>query len=195
MAFTEQELADIRRFCGYAPSGKEQHDLLLTFKINYLTKTERAVVRRYLATLATLADVIAVDRGRPETERLFTGWRRRLCGFLGIPPGPGVFAEAPRVASPMTDPAQEAVRRACETATTRHPECSFPACDCQMAERQVTLATLIAQARVEGAAEERERAVQACSAIGAKYTEKKPALATVAWECCEAIRARKEETK
>lgn len=39
-------------------------------------------------------------------------------------------------------------------------------------------------------AEERESAVQACSAIAAKYTQKKPGLAAIAWRCCDAIRSR-----
>ena len=38
------------------------------------------MARRYLATLAHLKGT--------NQPKLFNDWRRRLCGFLGIPPGP-----------------------------------------------------------------------------------------------------------
>jgi hypothetical protein len=116
MAFTEHERTDVRRFCGYPAFGAGTQGFqnwrffqvygLLEFRINYLTGTEEAVVRRYLATLSQLEQQIPaasagldVDKAGPfsrnpgelgERVRLFDGWRRRLCGFLGVPPGPAL---------------------------------------------------------------------------------------------------------
>jgi hypothetical protein len=71
-----------------------------------MSGTEEAVVRQYLATLAELEVAIpqsgamldtseaAVWKRNPREVRertaLFDDWRRRLCGFLGIPPGPAL---------------------------------------------------------------------------------------------------------
>ena len=114
MAFSDLEKTDIRRFCGYpaygkGPSGFEtwrfhQSHGLLEFRMNNLSESEISVVRRYLATLTVLehavpraGDNLDTDqatvwtRNRDELRdrvRLFDNWRRRLCGFLGIPPGP-----------------------------------------------------------------------------------------------------------
>lgn len=116
MAFSDTEKADIRRFCGYpaygaAPSGFESWRFfqvygLLEFRINSLSDAEETIVRRYLGTLTVLefaiphagnnldTDQAAVwTRNRDELRdrgRLFDDWRRRLCGFLGIPPGPAM---------------------------------------------------------------------------------------------------------
>jgi hypothetical protein len=116
MAFIDSEKTDIRRFCGYpafgsAASGFENWRFfqaygLLEFRMNNLSDTETAVVRRYLGTLTVLefavpragdnldTDQAAVwTRNRDEPRdrtRLFDDWRRRLCGFLGVPPGPAL---------------------------------------------------------------------------------------------------------
>ena len=116
MAFTDSEKADIRRFCGYAaygaaPSGFQSWRFfqvygLVEFRMNNLSDAEETVVRRYLGTLTVLefaipragdnldTDQAAVwTRNRDELRdrsRLFDEWRRRLCGFLGIPPGPAM---------------------------------------------------------------------------------------------------------
>lgn len=116
MAFTDLEKTDIRRFCGYPAHGTANDSLqtwrfrqsygLLEFRMNHLSDVEAAVVRRYLATLTALeqavpqvgdnldTDQAAVwTRNRDELRdrtRLFDDWRRRLCGFLGIPPGPAI---------------------------------------------------------------------------------------------------------
>ena len=74
--------------------------------MNNLSDAEAAVVRRYLGTLTVLefavpraGDNLDTDqasvwtRNRDELRdrsRLFDDWRRRLCGFLGIPPGPAL---------------------------------------------------------------------------------------------------------
>jgi hypothetical protein len=114
MVFTEAEKTDIRRFCGYAaygaaPSGMQSWRFyqaygLLEFRMNNLSDAETTIVRRYLGTLTALesavpraADNLDTDqaavwtRNRDEMRdraRLFDDWRRRLCGFLGMQPGP-----------------------------------------------------------------------------------------------------------
>ncbi len=116
MAFTDAEKTDIRRFCGYpaygaAPAGLQNWRFyqaygLLEFRMNNLSDAEMAIVRRYLGTLTILelavpragdnldTDEAAVwTRNRDEPRdraKLFDDWRRRLCGFFGIPAGPAL---------------------------------------------------------------------------------------------------------
>ena len=113
---TDSERVDVRRFCGYpaygaAPSGMQSWRYfqiygLLEFRVNNLSVTEDAIIRRYLATLMSLelaipatSDNLDTDqaatwrRNRDELKdrvRLLDDWRRRLCGFIGIPPGPAL---------------------------------------------------------------------------------------------------------
>ena len=116
MAFTEAEKTDIRRFCGFSAYGAAAVGFqtwrfyqvygLLEFRINNLSDSETAIVRRYLITLTSLecavpraaenldTDQAAVwTRNRNELQdraNLFDDWCHRLCGFLGIPPGPAL---------------------------------------------------------------------------------------------------------
>ena len=116
MAFSEQERTDVRRFCGYPAFGAGTQGFqnwrfyqaygLLEFRLNWLTGSEEAVVRRYLATLAEMELALAasssgLDIGEAsgfvrnanelsDRTRLLDGWRRRLCGFLGVPAGPAL---------------------------------------------------------------------------------------------------------
>jgi hypothetical protein len=116
MSFSDPEKTDIRRFCGYPAYGNADSGMqnwrffqaygLLEFRMNNLSDAETAVVRRYLATLTLLefavprvGDNLDTDqasvwtRNRDELRdrtRLFDDWRRRLCGFFGIPPGPAL---------------------------------------------------------------------------------------------------------
>jgi hypothetical protein len=116
MAFADSEKTDIRRFCGYPAYGAANSNFqnwrffqaygLLEFRMNNLSDTEATVVRRYLGTLTVLefavpraGDNLDTDqasvwtRNRDELRdrgRLFDDWRRRLCGFFGIPPGPAL---------------------------------------------------------------------------------------------------------
>jgi hypothetical protein len=116
MAFTDTEKTDIRRFCGYpaygeGPAGFQSWRFyqaygLLEFRMNNLSTAEAAIVRRYLGTLTVLelaiprsgenldTDEAAVwTRNRDELRDragLFDNWRRRLCGFFGIPAGPAL---------------------------------------------------------------------------------------------------------
>ena len=116
MTFTDSEKTDIRRFCGYPVYGAANAGMdswrffqvygLLEFRINNLSDSEVAVVRRYLGTLIALevavprsgenldTDQAAVwTRNRDELRdraKLLDSWSRRLCGFFGIPPGPAM---------------------------------------------------------------------------------------------------------
>ena len=116
MPLTDSEKTDARRFCGYpvygaAPVGMEAWRFyqvygLLEFRLNNLSDSELLVLRRYLATLTMLeaavprsgesldTDIAAVWTRNPREPRdrvqLLDGWRRRLCGFLGIPAGPAL---------------------------------------------------------------------------------------------------------
>ncbi len=116
MTLTDAEKTDARRFCGYpaygaAPAGFQTWRFyqvygLLEFRLNNLSLPETGILRRYLGTLTVLemavprsaenldTDIAAVwTRNRDETRdrtKLFDDWRRRLCGFLGIPPGPAL---------------------------------------------------------------------------------------------------------
>lgn len=108
------EKTDTRRHCGYptaaaAGAGGQawlyyQQVMVLETRMNTLTGPELGVVRRYLATLANLelavpragdsldTDQAAVwtrNRSEPQDRiTLFDEWRRRLCAFLGLKPGP-----------------------------------------------------------------------------------------------------------
>ena len=110
------ELTDARRFCGYPAYGAGASGFqswrfftvygTLEYRLGNLSTSEIAVVRGYLSQLNTLeaallgaganldTDQAAVwRRNRNEmTDRdaLFTSWRVRLCGFLGVPPGPAI---------------------------------------------------------------------------------------------------------
>lgn len=117
MPFTDAEKTDVRRFCGYPAYGIADTGMqnwrffqtygLLEFRMNNLSDAETAIVRRYLATLNSLeiavprssehldTDQAAVwTRNRDELRdraKLFDDWRRRLCGFFGVPPGPAMI--------------------------------------------------------------------------------------------------------
>lgn len=117
MALTDAQKADVRRHCGYPVFGSEigsnagyryfQAYGMLEFRMNNLRPEEETVLTAtYLANLTTLENAIpgtsanldtaqaAVWKHNPkeqrDRDRLFDSWRRRLCSFLGIPPGPGL---------------------------------------------------------------------------------------------------------
>ena len=116
MAFTDAQATDIRRFCGYpaygaGPAGFQGWRFftaygLLEFRINNLSTDEETVVSNYLLTL-NLLETAVTDAGAQlgtaqasvwtrnpselrERMALFDTWRRRLCGFLGLPAGPAL---------------------------------------------------------------------------------------------------------
>jgi hypothetical protein len=115
MAFTDAEKTDVRRFCGYPAYGASANSNTgyrfmtqygaLEFKLNNLSAPEEVVVRTiYLSNLATLETAIVGASANLDTDSasvwkhnknevsdragLFNHWRKGLCGFLGIPPGP-----------------------------------------------------------------------------------------------------------
>lgn len=115
-SLSDAERTDVRRFCGYPPAGTGQVPTLgsaevhargpLEFRLSNLSIPETAIVRRYLTTLNILelavprsADNLDTDQAAVWTHnktevqdrlRLLDEWRRRLCGFLDIPAGPGL---------------------------------------------------------------------------------------------------------
>lgn len=117
--FTEAELVDLRRFCGYpvygnVSTGQQSYRFFVAYgameyRLANLQAEEMAVVRTtYLTNLYALENAIVGAAANLDTEkaavwtrnanevsdrtRLFNDWRRRLCGFLGIPPGPELGA-------------------------------------------------------------------------------------------------------
>jgi hypothetical protein len=112
---TDSEKIDARRFMGYPvygtnPSGNMgwqyyQAFGLVEYRLNNLASGEEAVLRQYLATLSGLEQSVPEASGSLDTSsagewvrnptemaeraRLLDGWSRRLCAFLGVPPGPG----------------------------------------------------------------------------------------------------------
>jgi hypothetical protein len=113
---TDAEKVDIRRFCGYPPYGAAPTGMQswryfqvygqLEFRLTNLSDPEIVIARRYLGNLTTLemaipatSDNLDTDQasmwGRNKDEltdrtRLLDGWRRRLCGFLGVAAGPAL---------------------------------------------------------------------------------------------------------
>jgi hypothetical protein len=111
---TDAEKVDIRLFCGYpaygaAPTGLQSWRYfqvygLLEFRVGHLSDSEIVIARRYLATLTTLEIAVPATSENLDTDQasmwtrnkdelvdriqLLDEWRRRLCGFLGIPVGP-----------------------------------------------------------------------------------------------------------
>ena len=114
--FTDQQKTDIRRFCGYPAYGTGQDGNMgwrffsaygaLEFRMNNLSPNEISVAVTYIATLTQLELAVLGASDNLDSEaaaswtrnsnevadrlRLFDSWRRRLCAFLGIPPGEGL---------------------------------------------------------------------------------------------------------
>jgi hypothetical protein len=117
MSFTNAEKVDIRRHCGYpmfggVPSSFQSYRFFtaygtLEYRMNNMLAEEEAVVRTtYLANLTTLETAIPAAGANLDTDQaavwkhnknevrdraaLFNKWRRDLCSFIGVPPGPGL---------------------------------------------------------------------------------------------------------
>ena len=115
MALTDAQKVDVRRHCGFPVYGSEagsnagyryfQQYGMLEFRMSNLTAAEETVLTtKFLANLATLEDAIMGTSANLDTakaavwehneheqrdrERLFNALRRKLCGFMGISPGP-----------------------------------------------------------------------------------------------------------
>jgi hypothetical protein len=113
-ALSDAERVDVRRHCGYpvygaAPVGMQSWRFyqiygLLEFRMTNLSDAECTIVRRYLATINPLELAVPTASENLDTDQaaswshnrsevadrigLLDSWRRRLCGFLGIPTGP-----------------------------------------------------------------------------------------------------------
>ena len=116
---TDAEKTDARRFCGYpaygaAPSGNTgwrfyQVYGALEYRLNNLSASEEVVLRQHLATLYSFEAAIPASADNLDTaaaavwthspteladrQRLEHDWGRRLCGFLGVPPGPALLRQ------------------------------------------------------------------------------------------------------
>lgn len=113
--FTDAQLVDIRRFAGYPALGDGdvvfpypwmlRTYLALEYRLQHISASEGAVVvNTYLTNLYTLESAIPASSANLDTDQaavwthnknevrdrdaLFDSWRRRLCNFLGVPPGP-----------------------------------------------------------------------------------------------------------
>lgn len=115
-SFTDAQKADIRRFCGYPAYGTGAAGFnswrffqaygTLEYRMNNLAPAEIVVTLQYVSTLNTLETAIPQTSENLDTENaaawthnahemrdrenLFDNWRRRMCGFLGVPPGPAL---------------------------------------------------------------------------------------------------------
>jgi hypothetical protein len=115
-SFTDAQKTDIRRFCGYPAYGAGlagfnswrffQAYGTLEYRMNNMAPAEIAVTAQYLTTLSTLETAIPPTSDNLDTDsaaawthnadelrdrtNLFDAWRRRLCGFLGVPAGPAL---------------------------------------------------------------------------------------------------------
>jgi hypothetical protein len=114
--FSDAEKTHIRRFCGYPAYGAGAAGFqgwrffqvygLMEYRLNNLAPAEEQVVRGYLTTLYALEAAVPQAGGNLDTDQasvwtrnadevrdrrdLFDDWRRRLCGFLGLPAGPSL---------------------------------------------------------------------------------------------------------
>ncbi len=114
-SFTSAQLVDIRRFCGYPAMGDGnvvfpfpwimRQYLALEYRLQHMSADEGGVVvTTYLTNLYTLESAIPALGANLDTasagpwvhnaneqrdrDRLFSSWRKKLCEFLGVPPGP-----------------------------------------------------------------------------------------------------------
>lgn len=114
MPLSDAEKTDVRRFCGYpaigaTASGENSWRFFQTYgalewRMNNLSSSELVQTRTYVAQIIPLETAILGASANLDTEQaavwkhnvnetrdrmaLFCLWRRRLCGFLGLPPGP-----------------------------------------------------------------------------------------------------------
>ena len=121
---TDAEKVDVRRFCGYPVAGSTTPNVmssyrflevygLMEFRLNHLSAAEEVILRSYLTQLTTLeaailsasdnldTDAASVWKHNPNEQRdrdaLFDSWRERLCGYIGIPPGPQLAKKRTRI--------------------------------------------------------------------------------------------------
>jgi hypothetical protein len=106
----------VRRYCGYPAYGAGAAGFqgwrffqaygLLEYRLNNMSVNEVAVVQSYLTTLRQLETGVPAAAANLDTDKaavwthnrdevrdrtaLFDDWRRRLCGFIGVPYGLGL---------------------------------------------------------------------------------------------------------
>lgn len=113
MALTDVERTELHRQCGYPVAAASGAAAFLDLRSAALTAAEQVVLRRYLATLAGLeaavpkaSDSLDTDQAAVWTRNqhevrdrlvLLDEWRRRLCGFLGVRPGPALAPAGTRI--------------------------------------------------------------------------------------------------
>ena len=114
MALTNAQKVDIRRYCGFPAYGGQPVQAFghrfyqwfgtLEFRMNNLQVEEETVVGTMLTTLGTLETAIPGAGANLDTDQaavwthnkdevkdraaLFDLWRKKLCDFFGVPPGP-----------------------------------------------------------------------------------------------------------
>lgn len=114
-AFTDQQLTDIRRFCGYPAKGDGnvvfpfpwimRQYLALEYRLQHLSQTDGStLIDQYLTPLYAIEQSLGAVWQNLDTAQAavwthnaneqrdkvaaFGYWRRRLCAFLQVPPGP-----------------------------------------------------------------------------------------------------------
>lgn len=124
MALTDAQKTDVRRFCGFPLFGNQptqgfgyryftQYGTLEYRIANMSAAEESVVVNTYLTNLAALETAIVGTSANLDTakaavwehnknehrdrEALFNSWRRKLCAFFGIEPGPGITGQGMRI--------------------------------------------------------------------------------------------------
>ena len=124
MAFTTAEKVDIRRHCGYpvyggTPSAFQSYRFFqaygtLEYRLQNLLAEEETIVRTvFLGSLNTLEAAIPAVSSNLDTDSaavwkhnknelrdrdaLYSNQRTKLCGFLGVPPGPDLANNSSRL--------------------------------------------------------------------------------------------------
>lgn len=118
-ALSADECSQVRRFCGYPAYGASNSGFVgwrffeaagaLEYRMINLAPAEFAIIRQFLTNLYTLetnlmtmSSTLNVDQAaafkrnpkeRQERHAEMRYWCVRLCGFMGIPPGPGLLNE------------------------------------------------------------------------------------------------------
>lgn len=111
---TTAERVDGRRHCGYpmfgaVPSSFQSYRFFqaygtLEYRLSNMLPEEETVFRTYLTNLNTLEAAIPTSAANLDTDKaavwthnknevrdrdaLYANWRMKLCGFIGVPPGP-----------------------------------------------------------------------------------------------------------
>ncbi|MBY4639658.1 hypothetical protein K6L44_06535 [Gluconacetobacter entanii] len=113
---TEAERVLARRYCGFSIMGPNNRSFagyrffqsygMLEYRLTNMTDEELSQTRTYLTQISTLETAILGASDNLDTDQaavwhhnraevqdrmgLFNRWRKQLCQFLGVPPGPGL---------------------------------------------------------------------------------------------------------